>query len=391
MEKTGNAVKLLLKLILPLCLIAAGVAGFNYYKSREIKMKRRPRQKQIPLVETLSASPGRYQSSIQVMGTVVPDRQVILKSKLAGEVISISPDFVQGGLMKKGDTLLQLDDADYRIEVQKARSALDKVLSDLAIEKGNQQIAIEELELIKKAELGDLTATDLTLRKPQLTKANAAVNSARSDFDKAKLNLSRTRVEVPFNALVLEKNVDLGSVITQQGTIATLVDIDTYHVEALVPPDRLGSIIVDENTGSHAVIRSQYSSQSWQGKAIRLTGRINAKSRMAGVIISVTDPLGSKNKAASQPLLLNDFVEVRIMGNFTDNIYSLPRSVVHEGDTIWIYDSGVLKIRKVAVAWKEEARIFIQSGIEPGDQIITTDLPAPLEGMALQLAAGEKS
>jgi len=296
LKKRGFPVKWLIKIILPVCLILAGAAGWSYFKSQEPKMERKPPEKQAVVVETVSMKSGNYQSWVHVMGTVIPDKEIVLKSKVSGEILSISPGFVQGGVMKKGETLLKIDDSDYMIEVKKAKSALDKVLSDLAIEKGSQLIAIEELKLINEAARGEITATDLALRKPQLVQVKAAVEKAMADLEKAQLNLSRTKVLVPFNALVLEKQVDSGSLVTVQGTLATLVDVDTYRVEAQVPPDRLAVLQINQISGSDATVHSQYSNQIWQGKVVRTTGKMTTKSRMAGVIILVPDPLGLKRE-----------------------------------------------------------------------------------------------
>ena len=385
-----NILKLMIKIVLPVCLILAGFAGWSYYKSKEPKMKRKPLKKQTVMVETISMKPGNYQSLVQVMGTVMPDRQIILKAKVSGEVISISPKFVLGGVMKKGETLLKLDDSDYVIEVQKVQSALDKVLSDFAIEKGSQLIAKEELKLMNEASQGMVQATDLALRKPQLIQVKAAIASARADLKKARLNLSRTKVIVPFNALVLEKHVDSGSLVTAQGAIATLVDVDTYRVEAQVPPDRLAAVMINETTGSKAIIHSQYSNQTWQGKVVRTTGKMTEKSRLAGVIILVPDPLGLKRHGNKAKLLLDDHVDVNIMGEILKNVFSLPRSMLRDGNTVWIYRSGVLEIKEVSLAWKEDKKVYIKSGIKPGDQVITTDLPAPVKGMALQPVSGDR-
>ena len=385
-----SILKLMIKIVLPVCLILAGFAGWSYYKSKEPKMKRKPPKKQTVMVETISMKPGNYQSLVQVMGTVMPDRQIILKAKVSGEVISISPKFVLGGVMKKGETLLKLDDSDYVIEVQKVQSALDKVLSDFAIEKGSQLIAKEELKLMNEASQGMVQATDLALRKPQLIQVKAAIASARADLEKARLNLSRTKVIVPFNALVLEKHVDSGSLVTAQGSIATLVDVDTYRVEAQVPPDRLAAVMINETTGSKAIIHSQYSNQTWQGKVVRTTGKMTEKSRLAGVIILVSDPLGLKRHGNKAKLLLDDHVDVNIMGEILKNVFSLPRSMLRDGNTVWIYRSGVLEIKEVSLAWKEDKKVYVKSGIKPGDQVITTDLPAPVKGMALQPASGDR-
>ncbi len=390
-KKLGSALKLMIKIILPICLILAGVAGWNYFKSKEPKMKRKAPKKQAIAVETILMKPGNYISSVQAMGTVMPDTQITLKSKVAGEVIFISPKFVQGGVVKKGETLIMLEDSDYKIDIQKAKSALDKALSSLAIEKGSQMVAKEELKLINKASQGVVKATDLALRKPQLIQAKAEVERAQADLEKARLNLSRTKVIVPFNALVLERQVNIGSLVTIQGMIATLVDVDTYRVEAQVPPDRLSSLMISEKNGSEAIIRSQYSKQTWQGKAVRTTGKMTSKSRMAGVIILVTDPMGLNRGENNPQLLLDDHVDVRIMGETLENVFKIPRAVLRDGSTVWIYNSGFLEIKKVSLAWKEDGQVFIKSGINPGDALITSDLPVPVKGMALQLSTGDRS
>ncbi|WP_457551392.1 efflux RND transporter periplasmic adaptor subunit [Desulfobacula sp.] len=387
--KVGSAINLMIKIILPVCLILAGAAGWSYFKSKQVKMKRKPHRTPAIVVDTISMKPGNYKSFVQVMGTVMPDRQIILKSKVSGEVVSISPGFVQGGVMKKGETLLTLEDSDYRIEVQKAKSALDKAFSSLAIEKGSQMIAKEELKLINEASQSVVKGTDLALRKPQLIQAKAEVNRARADLEKAKLNLSRTKVIVPFNALILERQVNIGSLVTLQGIIATLVDVDTYRVEALVPPDRLAALRISETKGSDAIIHSQYSNQIWHGKVVRTTGKMTSKSRMAGVIIIVPDPLGLKRKGNTPQLLLDDYVDVRISGKTLENVFSLPRFILRDGNTVWVYHSGVLEIKKVSLAWKEDGRVFVKSGISSGDLLITSDLPAPVKGMALQRASGD--
>ncbi|WP_300462059.1 efflux RND transporter periplasmic adaptor subunit [Desulfobacula sp.] len=384
----GSALRLLIRIAVPVCLILAGVAGFNYFKSREVTLKRKPPLRQAAVVETLTLEPGNYQSYVTVMGKVMPDKEIILKAQVSGEVVSISEKFVQGGLMKKGETLLRLEDSDYQIAVQKAQSAVNKALSDLAIERGSQLIAKEELKLINEVSPVEMTGTDLALRKPQLVQANAVVESARADLEQARLNLSRTRVRVPFNALILEKQVDSGSLVPAQGTLATLVDVDAYQVEAVVPPDRLAALRINETTGSEAIIHSQYSQQTWKGKVVRTTGKITDKSRMAGVIILVADPLGLKGTDKRPPLLLADHVDVRIMGPRLENVFSLPRSLLRDGNTVWVYRSGVLEIRAVGLAWKEDGVVYVNTGIRTGDAVITSDLPAPVKGMALQSASG---
>ncbi len=387
--------KLLIKIILPLLFIAAGAAGWSYFKSKKPEIKRKPPQQQIIAVKTIVMEPGNYPTWIHAMGTVMPEKQIILQSRIAGEVISVSKKLVQGSVMKKGEMLLKLDDSDYKIEIQKARSALDKALASLALEKGSQLIALEELKLINMASSSEVKATDLALRKPQLVQANAEVARASADFDKAMLNLSRTKIYLPFNALILEKHVDIGSLVTAQGMLATIVDVDTYKIEALVPQDRLAALLdMNQIFNTDAIINSNYSNQTWQGKVVRTTGKVNSKSRMAGVIILVLDPLSLKNEKNRQQLLLDDHVKIKIRGPVLENVFSLPRSVVRDENRVWVYNSGKLEIKKIEPLWKDQRVVYVKgginSGLNSGDRVIVSDLPVAVKGVALQLAPGDR-
>jgi len=382
--------KLFIKIFLPLFFIAAGVAGWNYFKSKKPAIKRNPPKQQVIFVKTITMKPGNYPTWIDAMGTVMPERQILLKSKLAGEVISVSKKFVQGGVIQKGEILLLIDDADYKIEMQKAKSTLDKAVASLELEKGSQLIAKEELKLINKASHDTVTATDLSLRKPQLVQAKAEVSKARADFEKALLNLSRTKVYLPFNALILEKHVDSGSLVTAQGMIADIVDVDSYRVEALVPQDRLTAFGTGQILNTDAIINSNYSNQTWQGMLNRITGKVNPKSRMAGVIVLIPDPLNLKKRGNRQQLLLDDHVKIKIKGAMLQNVYSLPRSVIREDNSIWIYNAGKLEIREINPVWKEDGVVYVKTGINSGDMVIVSDLSVAVNGMALQVTSGDR-
>ncbi len=386
-EKPGNW----LRTLLPIFLIFVGIAGGYYLFSRQPDIKKKPPVKQAVIVETISLSPGDHQGSIHLMGTVIPDKEVMLKSKVSGEVVYLSSGLVVGGRVQKGQVLLTIDDSDYKIEVQKANSALEKEMSNLAIEQGSQQIAKEELKLINEVSSEEMVATDLALRKPQLLQVQAAIRSAKADLEKAKLNLSRTQVKAPFNALVIEKNIDKGSLVSSQEALCSLVDVDFFQIETQVPPDFLAAFVIDETDGSKAMIHSRYSNQSWQGKVVRTTGKMSNQSRMAGVIVQVPDPLGLLQKKSVPPLLLDDHVDVQIMGKIFKNVYALSRNFLKEDQTVWVYNEGVLDIRKVKIIWKEDGQVFVSSGIRPGDKLITSDLPAPVNGMALQTAENQKT
>lgn len=393
MRQTASQTSLgvtLLKIILPVCLIALGGAGFWFYKSKAVKFERKPAEKTAPVVDVMKVNPDRFIAQIRAMGTVQPDREVVIKSQVAGTVIQVAPEFVQGGLISKGQTMVRIDPADYKLAVNKAQNALAQAQADYEIEKGQQLVAKEELKLMARMSPNGIRETSLVLRKPQLEQARAVVASAESDLEAARLDLKRTRISAPFHALVLSKAVDAGAMTAAQGTLATLVDVTCYQVEVQVPLDRLDRIRVHETQGSPARIRSLYAGREWEGRVVRTTGAVTEQSRMAGVIIRVDDPLGLGPAKGRPAMLLDDHVEAVIEGQAFDNVFSLPRNLIQEDSSLWIYNDGRLEIRKVAPVWIENDRVFIQSGLSPGDLVISSDLSAPVPGMALTLASQER-
>jgi RND family efflux transporter MFP subunit len=319
------------------------------------------------------------------MGTVVPSRKVTLKARVSGEIESVASQFVPGGRIAKGNELLSIDQSDHQVEVQKAQSALKDAQASLAIEQGSQTIALEELRLLSEFSAEDIAQTNLALRKPQLQQSQAAVVSAEADLRQALLNLERTTVLAPFNALIIERDVNVGSFVGVQDSLATIVGTDEYWVEAVVPMDQLSFIDLKHVGGCPAMVRSQADKGHWQGRVVHIAGKLNETSRLATVIVAIFDPLGLKSDLPTPQLVIDDYVFVEITGRQLSGVIELPRSALQDGDTVWICNNNALDIRSVTLAWKSADKVYIQSGMVPGEQVVMSELSIPMQGMALKI------
>ena len=379
-----------IKMVIPLALLALGGAAWAYFQTTAPKIKRTPPKRQATPVSVVAVSAIDTRSMIKAMGTVTASREITLKARVSGEILALSPHFTPGGHLAQGDLILKLDASDYQVEVQKAESALAKARANLAIEQGSQTIAREELRLLAETSTDTIAETDLALRKPQLQQAQAAVSSAEADLRRARLDLARTEVRAPFNALVIDQNVNLGSHVNSQDALATLVSTDEYWVAAAVPLDRLSALALNPENGSMATIRSQSGYGQWQGRVLRATGRLNEKSRMAKVIIAIPDPMGIHSDSDRPQLMLDDYVSVEIQGRELPSVIALPRGALHDDNTVWIFRDGRLHIEKVTLAWKQTDRVLVRSGLAVGDQVIVSDLATPVEGMQLKILNARK-
>ena len=341
-------------------------------------------------VEVVTAEQGDFRPVIEVMGTVRAARDITLRPRVEGEVVERSDSFTPGGFARKGDILLRLDPRDYEIALKQAKSDLRRANADLAIERGRQDVAQQDYELLE----GSLSPEnkDLVLRKPQLDTARAAVESASADVERAELDLKRTRIRAPFDARVISREVNVGSQVSPGDGLARLVGTDTYWVEATVPLEKLARLDVPETPeekGSRVRIRNQ---GAWPegahrtGRLDRLVGTLEKDTRMARVLVSVRDPLARKE--SGPVLMLGSYVRARIRGGEIADVVRLSRDHVRKQDTVWVMDEGRLEVRSVDIAFRDGEHAYIESGLKGGERVVVSQLTAVEEGKALRLKDG---
>ena len=170
------------------------------------------------LVEVRSAERGRFTPVIEVMGRVVPAREVTLQPRVSGRVIELAEAFEPGGRVAEGTALLRIDPADYEAALRQRRSELAQARADLELEQGRQAVAEQDFELL--GEELDEGNRHLVLRQPQLKQARARVDFAEAALRRAELDLQRTRISAPFDAQILSRDVATGSQVSTGDSLA---------------------------------------------------------------------------------------------------------------------------------------------------------------------------
>lgn len=371
-------------IILLILAAGAGVAVM-LMKSKPTAKKKSPPKMQV-LVDTETVAPISTRVTVEALGRMVPSRQITLQARVAGTVKSLHPQFIPGGILREGEIVARLDDTDYRLELQRKQNVLQQALADLRIEEGNQAVALQEWDLItrRSGEL-DISSADLALRKPQLEKVQANVASARTDVERVKIDLERTVIKAPFNAVVKEKHVDLGSQISSQSQLASLVGIDTFWADVTVPEDKIGwfSLPEKDKAGSSVLVFAN-DDEPRIGRIVKLLPEVEQQGLMARMLVEVEDPMDANGKKS--PLLLGTFVKVEIEGKMLENVFEVPRSALKDNTAVLLVSSEqTIHIQPVSVIWKTSDHVYVDAGLQAGDRIIVSQVAAPVEGMPLIL------
>jgi RND family efflux transporter MFP subunit len=379
----------------PLVVLAvAGVLSVVLLETRP-KASRNRAVREARLVEVAPVRLESRPATVEAMGTVGPAREVLLRPRVAGEVIELAPELIPGGRFKRGDLLLRLDPRDYELTVQQRVTELAEAEAGLVIERGSQDVARREYELL--GETVDDAERRLILREPQLQTAQAQVERAKAALAEARLALERTTVRAPFDAIVSARNVEIGTQVDPSTTLATLVGTDAYWVEVSVPVAKLRWLDIPHGNGDLGSAASVADPTAWgrgvtrPGRVIKLLGGVEDEGRMARVLVAVDDPLNLAPPDPAAPLLLlGSFVRVAFAGRALEQVAVLERKLLHEGDHVWLMDAeDRLEIRPVTVAFRGEDEVLISEGLVAGERIVTSALAAPVAGMPLKLQGSE--
>ena len=371
-------------------LFILGVAGAltMWIYSSEPQAQREGATKQTAmLVEVERVKRGNYTPRITGLGMVEPAQDIMLSPRVNGRITEISDNFMPGGFVSEDEVLAKIDPADYRNTVRQRESALRQAQSDLDIEQGRRDVARQEYELLEET-LGSQNKS-LATREPQLDAARAAVESAKAALEQAKLDLQRTEITAPFNAQILSRNINVGSEVTPSTNLARLVGINEYWVIVTLPISKLGRIKFPSENETGSIVNIQ-NRASWPagttrtGEVLRLIGALDEQTRMARILVRVVDPLARDAAQGQPPLIIGTIVQTEIEGRPLENVIRINRDYLREGDTLWLMRDNKLKITDAEVAFKDKTHAYIKTGLEDGDQLVTSNLATVAEDVALR-------
>lgn len=382
--------RLLIKILLPLAILAVGIFAFKMLSH----LKREP-QRQRPvqlgiLVDVIELQAKDHQVRVFATGTVQPGQEIELVPQVSGAVTWISPNLVAGGFFKKGDLLLEIETADYRLAVEQANAEIAQARLSLATEKERARVALLEWDRVRIKDKG--TPGPLVTREIQLQQEEARLAAARANLKQARLNLDRTRLRAPFNGRVRSEQVDIGQYLRSGTAIATLAGTDRAEVHVPVATEELNWLDLDGKTKPPASVRVPgRQGAPWRGTLVRTLGEIDAKSRLATLIVEIRDPYRQTDRTTSGPLPNGQFVSVELQGRTLNNVIEIPRKALRPDNRIWLADSeDRLAVLPVRVIRREQDSVIIEPDIPAAGRLIVSALSGVAEGTLLRPVRQEK-
>ena len=379
-----------LKISLPLVVIGiAGFAAITMVRNRP-PVETQPPVFSPPGVQVHQVALSEVAMGVTSQGTVQPRTESQLVPEISGRVTWVSSSFAEGGFFEEGDALVKIDPFDYEQALISARSQLAQARLRLAQEQAEAEIAEREWN-----DLGRGDPRELTLRKPQLDEAQAAINAAEASVTRAERDLERAEIIAPYAGRVRQKNVDIGQFVRIGDMIATVYAVDIAEIRLPLPDDQIAYLDLPlsyrggrQQIQPAVTLRATFAGETheWQGRVVRTESELDPVSRMVHVVAEVSDPYAPSENSNQPPLAVGMYVEAEIEGRLVQNVAAIPRAALRGRDQVLVVSADEhLEFRDVAIFRSTTDAIYVQSGLSNGELVVVSPLDTPTDGMRIQI------
>jgi len=348
-----------------------------------------------PVVRTVTVRPGERRLTIHAEGTARPAAEVQISPQVSGKAVYVNPSLTPGGYVSAGELLVKIEPVDYELAVTLAEARVADAESKLAMAREEANVAVKEWgEHFAQGREDVPEPPPLVAKKPQLEAAEANLKAQKANLEKARLNLSRTAITAPFDAVITDKKVGVGQTLAVGQAICTMHARNTMEIVLPLDSGQVGWVRVpgltvpagEEGAGAVVRVRAGDRTEVYDGKVVRAQGKVDPATRLVDVVVRVENPY-----AKTPPLTPGMFASVDLEGEALQNVAAVPRLALRQGGILWVAKDGKLSFRKVEVALLEGNDAIVSGGLEPGDQVVVSDLKEVTDGMTVRVANGEQA
>ncbi len=404
----------LLKIILPVLIIALAITSFSTLKSSKTERKKPQTKEKTWLVETLNVSLERLAADLTLYATV--ESPELQSASAPATAIVKSIHVMNGSHVNKGDSLITLDPKDFINSLSKAEADVLDVKAQLkqlelkqasnkkALTLENDLLTLSQSELdrvmrLQKRGLGSdskLTDAKSALAKQQLLVLNkenevtqfepkkqqlqAKLKRANASLAQANLSLERSIIKANFNGTIVALEVAQGDRVQIAQKLVTL-----YPTQGLEAKTRIPARFQYE-------IQQMLQSQEGVEATAQIAGnKITLQlDRLAGQAAANGIEVYFRITQGQEFLRLGNFLKLHVKRKAQDNIIKIPLQSLYGTSRIYTLNNNRLKGLDVETIGYHQAKDGLQyllirhPSLQQNDKIVTTHLPNAITGLKVK-------
>jgi membrane fusion protein (multidrug efflux system) len=308
------------------------------------------------VVEATKVALQALPQTITAVGSLRSDESVTLRPEVAGRISAIN--FNEGQHVSKGMTLLRLDPAINKAEVQQARANLK-----LAQSKYDRAVELSQRNFISGQ------AKDEAENNLRVAEAAVALVEAR---------LAKTEIKAPFSGVIGLRVVSVGDYVKEGADMVNLESIDPLKVDFRVPETYMRQVQPGQTL---TVTLDALPGRKFDGKVLAVNPLVDAAGR-AVVIRAIV-------RNADTSLRPGMFTRVNLITRDEKEALVVPeQAIVPQGDEQYVFrivDGKAARV-KVDIGQRRDGKVEVTKGLTVNDIVVTAGQLKLRDGMAVTVA-----
>lgn len=349
------SMKKIRSIILPSILIITAAVFFTACGKSGEETKDQPKDKKLPLVKVKDVIPQVFSDNFKVVGVIKPFTSAKVSSEEGGVITYLTKD--KGSYVRKGEIL--------------ARIKKDVELASL--EQTEAQVELARMNYEKQKQLYEDNATTEIQYLTAKWQYEAAVRGA----DILKTRLKTGFVRSPISGVVDDKFMNKGEMSAPGSPIFSIIDISTVKISAGVP--------------------EMYLTKVKQGQSVKVTIDVLPGVEFEGKINYIAPALVGASRTFEIEILIKNgdkLLKPGMNANVQISEFSVDNAVVVEQDMIvdygdvqylFVLDGDAAKKRELKIGGRNGNMVLIESGLNPGDKLITDGFQSLKDGDKVQV------
>ncbi len=296
---------------------------------------------------------------VSAIGTVAAAQEVTLYPQDSGIVTAIS--FTPGTKVEKGQTLIQLDDTDQQVAVDKAKITLDAAQSALD-------------RAVQLAKSNNITTVALTDAKTAQQTAQINLQSAQNDF-------AKRAIKAPFAGTMGLSDISVGDLVSSSKAIGTLVDMSKATVAFDIPERASGLVAIGQPISATT---TALAGQVFKGAISAVDSRVDPVARTLRV--EATLPNNADVLKPGMALL----VAMSFPGEPHPSVPSLAVQWDRGGSYVWKVDGDVVHRVAVQILGRRSGAVVVSGELAENDQVVVEGLQRVREGSQVTVAGADQ-
>ncbi|MAD07596.1 MAG: hypothetical protein CMP86_09310 [Gammaproteobacteria bacterium] len=319
---------------------------------------------QVKVVQPIATT---HQVSVNANGSISVRNYIDLTPQVSGRIETIAAALRVGGTFAAGETLLVLDQRDFKLRVAQAQADVASARSNLLLQQAKSDAAVANYALLNPG----TTAPPLVALTPQIAQAEAQLAAALARAEVAQLELSRTRFSLPFAGKVTESNAEIGQLLNSGKSFGRVFAIDAAELVLPIPADDLA--LIQPAQGRSVIFGDR--GNSFSGLIERVSAELDARSRFAEVFIPVT------LTADLQP---GTFVDAQIQGPKLMDALQVPAAATQANGSLWYVSNDQLTRHDPVILGRNEKGPIIKR-FDYGQGIVVGAVPGGTIGQEVSV------